>query len=98
MYYQLCELLIIGYFPLTNNKKVLKEGRILLTKWTSNSPQVRETLKQLPDCDHEEIQKVLGIVWNTVTDCFLFETCRELSGLLLTKRKCLAGSVIHWDF
>ena len=78
-------------------EQVLKEASFPLTKWTSNSPQVRERLKRLSECDQKETQKVLGMVWNTAADCFLFETYHEVNGLLFTKRKLLGLIARQFD-
>ena len=82
---------------MVKSEQILKEGSFPLTKWASNSPQVREKLKRLSECDQKETQKVLGMVWNTAADCFLFETCHEVSGLLFTKRKLLGLIARQFD-
>lgn len=77
---------------------VLRQGSFPLTKWASNSTQVKESLRKFFDnSDQNEIQKVLGMIWNTFDDCFQFETSDDLNGLLFTKRKLLGLIARQFD-
>ncbi|XP_045032617.1 uncharacterized protein LOC123474466 [Daphnia magna] len=63
--------------------KLFSEAKMELRKWVTNDPQLREYLQQsnLTDdssdsysCLNLDPQKVLGVRWNTSTDCFYFKS------------------------
>ena len=74
---------------MAESSKILKEGGFFLTKWASNSSQVQqEVQKCLVQHDVAQVQKVLGMTWNTTVDCFNFETKAE-KNVVFTKRSLL---------
>ncbi|XP_045025217.1 uncharacterized protein LOC123469933 [Daphnia magna] len=63
--------------------QTFSEAKMELRKWVTNDPQLREYLQQsnLTDdssdsysCLNLDPQKVLGVRWNTSTDCFYFKS------------------------
>ena len=61
------------------------EGGFILTKWASNSCQVKlEMQKSFEQLDQTKFQKVLGMAWDTAVDCFNFETKYGMSSVLFT--------------
>ena len=72
---------------MSESRKILKEGGFILTKFASNSSQVQqEVQKSLVQYDVAQVQKVLGMTWNTTVDCFNFETKAE-------KKICLQSAL-----
>ena len=56
----------------------LSRGGFNLTKWNSNSSEFLETvepgIRLDPSKVQPQIQKVLGLPWNPITDCYVIET------------------------
>ena len=74
---------------MSESTRILNEGGFILTKFASNSSQVQqEVQKSLVQYDVAQVQKVLGMTWNTTVDCFNFETKAE-KNVLFTKRSLL---------
>ena len=75
---------------MSESGKIMIEGGFILTKWASNSCQVKlEMQKSFEQLDQTKFQKVLGMAWDTAVDCFNFETKHGMSSVLFTKRSLL---------
>ena len=59
-------------------RAVLSRGGFNLTKWNSNSSEFLETnepgIRLNPSKTQLKNQKVLGLPWNPITDCYMIET------------------------
>lgn len=84
------EIMLLGGFP--------------LTKWISNSPQVKECLQRSFDYQQDnavgQSQKVLGLGWKPTEDVFHFDTCKPMKkhvDEVYTKRTLLALIAKQFD-
>ncbi|XP_005097005.1 uncharacterized protein LOC101851945 [Aplysia californica] len=76
---------------MTKARETLEQGGFPLTKWASNSCRAREATGKTFHVSTEATgAKVTGISWNTVEDCFNFETLEVSTEMVLTKRKLLS--------
>ena len=87
------------YYELTAIMKVIN---FPLAKWASNSDQLK-AIWRAEGQDIEAKAKVLGVNWNTETDCFFFgpEAVRGFQKVLLPSGgscKPRLGSTIHWAY
>ena len=78
---------------------IMIKGSFPLSKWITNSCDAKGEIKALSDKPIEDqgSQKVLGVHWNNVDDCFQFSACHEVNGLLFTKRKLLGLIAQQFD-
>ena len=78
---------------------IMIKGSFPLSKWITNSSEAKGEIKALSDKPIEDqgTQKVLGVHWNNVDDCFQFSACHEVNGLLFTKRRLLGLIAQQFD-
>ena len=76
---------------MTEAKETLDLGGFPFTKWTSNSLRVTEATGKTFHLSTESTSpKVLGVLWDTKSDCFCFDTLKVSTDVLRTKRKLLS--------
>ena len=78
---------------------IMNKGSFPLAKWITNSSEAKGEIKALSDkpTEGQNSQKVLGVHWNNIDDCFQFSACHEVNGLLFTKRRLLGLVAQQFD-
>lgn len=84
--------------------QLLQMGCFDLRKWSSNTPQLletiepahREPLKTTKD-ESQQIISVLGILWNPITDTFILRTPEAKTLKVITKRNVLSHIATFYD-
>ena len=78
--------------------EMVKEAGLELRKWVTNDPELRKVF--IGEDEFDCVKKVLGVEWDVIEDCFVFdfrkflEMCEDLK---LTKRNILSVSASFYD-
>ena len=71
--------------------KIMKEGHFVLRQWSTNSPTLLELVKADGLQTKSNVNSLLGLQWNSFTDCLSFQPkFFDSSSDVLTKRKVLS--------
>ena len=71
--------------------KIMREGHFVLRQWSTNSPILLELVKARGLQTKSNVNSLLGLQWNSSTDCLSFQPkFFDSSSDVLTKRKVLS--------
>ena len=71
--------------------KIMREGHFVLRQWSTNSPILLELVKAHGLQTKSNVNSLLGLQWNSSTDCLSFQPkFFDSSSDVLTKRKVLS--------